>query len=153
TGGRFTLDNRTFGVSTTSNFVLLDVATGKRLRSISFNGLGSIRSPPQFSFDPTGQRLALFDTGAHTNLTILDTRTGQTLKTLQHAAHVWCVAWHPDTKHLATGCDDRTIQIWDSTGGERLRMWRTDSEISLAFNHRGDVLASSGWDGYTRLWE
>src|SRR5262249_18422774 len=32
-------------------------------------------------------------------------------------------------------------------------MWRTETCVSLGFNHQGNRLASTGWDGYTRLWE
>jgi serine/threonine protein kinase/WD40 repeat protein len=151
-GYGFGPDSRTFGISDSTNIVFHDLAGGKRLNSISLSGLGSPVSPGHFLFDLTGERLALFHTEADTNVTIVDTRTGQTLKTLQHPAHVWSVTWHPDGEHLATGCDDGTIRIWDSGSGERLRIWRGGC-VSVAFNHRGDVLASSGWDGYTRLWE
>jgi serine/threonine protein kinase/WD40 repeat protein len=151
-GYGFGPDNRTFAISDTTNIVLHDLVGGKRRNNISLGSLCSPSSPGNFLFDPTGQRLALLHTEAHTNVAIVDTRTGQTLKTLQHPAHVWSVTWHPDARHLATGCDDHTIRIWDSSSGERLRMWRAES-VSVSFNHRGDVLASSGWDGYTRLWE
>src|SRR5262249_21191554 len=83
----------------------------------------------------------------------LETGSGRPLMTLQHTAHVWTVAWHPNGRHLATGCGDSAIHIWDTTTGERFRKWGTGTYISARFNHQGNILASSGWDGYMRLWE
>jgi len=152
-GSAFTSDSRIIGVSDATNIVLYDLISRKRMKSLSLNGMASKDSPGWFRFDPTGRRLALYTTDARTNVFILDTETGETLKTLQHADDVNAVAWHPDGNHLATGCGDKTIHIWDSISGQRLRNWGTGSSVSLGFNHRGDVLASCGWDGYTRLWE
>jgi len=152
-GSAFTSDSRIIGVSDATNIVLHDLISGKKIKGISLNGATSTRAPGWFRFDPTGQRIALYTTEAGTNVLILNIQTGEILKTLQHIDHVYAVAWHPDGKHLATGCGDQTIHIWDSISGERMRIWYTESSVSLGFNHRGDVLASCGYDGYTRLWE
>jgi serine/threonine protein kinase/WD40 repeat protein len=149
----FAPDGRTFAISDATNIVLYDLANGKKLNSISLNGLGSPQAPGWPCFNPDGQRLAVFDTEAQTNVVILDTRTGQTLQTLEHEDVVRSVAWHPGGRFLATGCQDWTIQIWDSTTGKQVRKWATESCISIGFNHEGSRLVSSGWDGYTRLWE
>src|SRR5439155_355818 len=116
-------------------------------------GLLSTNAPGWFRFDGSGERLALYTTEADTNVFILDVRTGENLKTLQHGAPVMSIAWHPDGVLLATGCEDKTIHVWDSRSGNQIQQWRTESSVSLGFNHGGNVLASSGWDGYTRLWE
>jgi WD40 repeat protein len=65
------------------------------------------------------------------------------------------VAWHPDGKLLATGCDDRRIYLWDGNTGEPRGVleghgWEVHD---LAFNHKGDWLASFGWDMTLRLWD
>jgi WD40 repeat protein len=149
----FTSDSKTVGVSDGTSIVLHDLASGERLRQFSLNGLGSSRAPGALEIDPSGQRLALFCTEAGTNVLILDLRTGQTLATLQHGGFVYHVAWHPDGRRLATGCADKTIHLWDALNGARLRTWPTESCIRVHFDPAGELLASSGWDGYTRLWD
>jgi serine/threonine protein kinase/WD40 repeat protein len=153
TGEAFAPDSRTFAILDVTNIVLYNLTSGERLNTISLNGLGSPRRPKWLNFDPTGRRIALFETEMRTNVVIMDTRTGDVLKALQHPAHVWSVAWHPAGRYLATGCNDGTIQIWDSTTGEKVRKWTTETCISIGFNHEGNRLVSSGWGGYTRLWD
>ena len=130
-----------------------DLAGGEILRQISLNGLGSLRAPGSLEIDPSGQRLALFSTEAGTNVLILDIRTGKTLATLPHTSFVYHVAWHADTRRLATGCADKTIHLWDTLSGERLQTWRSESSVRVRFDPAGEILASSGWDGCTRLWD
>jgi eukaryotic-like serine/threonine-protein kinase len=149
----FSPDSRTAAVSDATNIVIYAVPGGQILRTISLLGLISTNAPGWFRFDRTGERLALFTTEEETNVFVLDARTGLKLKTIQHTAPVLSVAWHPEAVLLATGCADKTVHIWDSRSGEKLREWRTESSVSLDFNHRGTVLASSGWDGHTRLWD
>jgi WD40 repeat protein len=54
---------------------------------------------------------------------------------------------------LAAGAATGRIYIWDSPSGQlRQIIPAHDSEIQLvAFNHRGDLLASVSWDGQTRF--
>jgi WD40 repeat protein len=152
-GAGFTPDSRMIGVSDSTNILLYDLTSGASLKRISLHGLASLRAPGWFRFDPSGRMVALFTTQVNSSVTILDAQTGQTLRTLSHASHVWSIAWHPDGRHLAASSDDGTIHVWDATTGERLRSWHTTTCISLGFDHRGDLLASSGWDGWTRLWD
>lgn len=37
-----------------------------------------------------------------------------------HIGVVECVAWSPDSKRLASGSDDTTVQVWDAASGSRL---------------------------------
>src|SRR5262249_22951337 len=66
------------------------------------------------------------------------------------------LAWHPDGRHLATGCDDVKIHLWHvGSAREVMPAWtgHTNLGIQLAFNHAGDRLASRDWDGQARLWD
>src|SRR5437899_4879620 len=78
---------------------------------------------------------------------VIDTLTG----TIRYG-----LAWHPDGRRLATGCDDRKIHVWDvKTAVEVMPPWtgHTNIGIALAFNHAGDRLVSGDWNGQTRLWD
>lgn len=149
----FTPDSKTVGVADGRNITLYDLESGERLRQIPLNGLGSPRAPGSLEIDPSGKSLALFNTEAGTNIQILDLRTGQTLATLQHPDFVCHLAWHPDGRRLAAGCADKTIHVWDAVSGERLQAWPSESSIRVRFDPAGEMLASSGWDGFTRLWD
>jgi WD40 repeat protein/serine/threonine protein kinase len=65
------------------------------------------------------------------------------------------MAFTPDGRQLLTGCDDRSIKVWDLTSlttvavlqghGSRVR--------TLAMSPQGQLLASGGDDGTVRLWD
>src|SRR5947209_3905665 len=65
------------------------------------------------------------------------------------------LAWHPDGMTLAVAASDRMIHFWDVPSRKpTLVLEGTQSEgIRLSFNHAGDLLASSSWDGMLRLWD
>ena len=77
---------------------------------------------------------------------------------LRHPAAVtwiYCVAWGPDGRRLATGCNDRQIHVWDSdTGSEVMPPWYCgDDGIHVSYNAAGDRLASTGYGKQTWLWD
>ena len=65
------------------------------------------------------------------------------------------VAYSPDGSHLATGCNDSIIRIWDAS----LRRCRhvlaghADIVYRVAYSSTGDRLASASGDGTVRVWE
>ena len=63
--------------------------------------------------------------------------------------------WDPRGNTLAVGCSDRIIHIWDVASRKPIvRLEGHSSEgISFAYNHAGDLLASTSWDGTLRLWD
>jgi WD40 repeat protein len=128
-----------------SNMRLTDIAWAPDSRRLVGVGQG-IGNP-----DPKGLKLA--------KLTVWDTATGESLRTLGADLQTSGVAWSPDGKQLATiGADlgDKpalpdtvdlwgTIKIWDANTGKLLRAWRAHSVgFRLAWGPDGKRLASIG---------
>ena len=110
-------------------------------------------TPRAMAYSPDGTRLAL--TGAH-RCFVLNLDSDQIRpQPLNHADMVRGVAWRADGRVLATTCVDRRIYLWDVDGRyRRLDAFPTeDAQIHVAFNHRGDLLATCGRTGDIQLWD
>jgi WD40 repeat protein len=88
-----------------------------------------------------------------------DIATGQEKARLQaHVGYIYCVAFSPDGKTLATSSNDKSIKLWDVSDnlptGERATLeGHTGLPGSLAFSPDGKILASAGAsDESVRLW-
>ena len=86
---------------------------------------------------------------------IWDLSTGRVLDLRGHTALVRGLACSPDGRRLATGSDDRTIKLWDTTTGEEVFTLRghTAGVICVAFSPDGRRIASGGWDRTVRVWD
>jgi WD40 repeat protein len=74
---------------------------------------------------------------------------------LRHKSGVLAVAFHPDNRHLASGCSDGSVWFWDTVTKERhLSQARHQGGVwSVAFSSDGRLLASAGEDRLVRLWD
>ena len=97
----------------------------------------------------------------------IDRRKGvQALSSLQRKDWhtIWGVAFSPDGQLLACAADDGYAYLSERKNGEE-PTWSTPARLglegeghslgvhSVAFNFRGDTLASGGWDSTVRLWD
>ena len=113
-----------------------------------------MRSPAHIVFDPGGTRLAVCGV-QNRDIQVVDFETGTILKTLPHPGPAGKPSWHPDGVLLATPCEDFQVRLWDVQSGtvKTVLEGHTGVATSVKFNHAGDLLASSGWDGLTRFWD
>ena len=86
---------------------------------------------------------------------IWDLSTGRVLDLRGHTGLVEGLACSPDGRRLATGSDDRTVKLWDTTTGEEVFTLRghTSGVLCVAFSPDGRRIASGGWDRTVRVWD
>jgi WD40 repeat protein len=65
-----------------------------------------------------------------------------TIETVNPRGQVKAVAYRPDGKWLATGGDDGTIRIWDTSNGKLVRMLVGEPVESLSWSKDGKVLTA-----------
>src|SRR5262249_7009630 len=153
----FSPDGRSLAVGLPDNSLcLFDLATGQQTTRVALDLI-----PERLAFHPDGEKLAISSTtpsgsgSAAGQVQVRALQSGRTLYTLPHPAGVQAVAWHPQGRLLATGCDDRRIYLWDGVNGAQRGVFEGHSwEVhDLAFSQSGDWLASFGWDMTLRLWD
>jgi WD40 repeat protein len=105
------------------------------------------------ALDPVRPHVALALHGS-SEIRVCDSAQGRVLRTLPSPTQVDYLAWRGDGKLLAAACGT-TIQIWDMTSNRLLSVLEGNQNrgIRFDFNRRGDLLATIGWDGHTRLWD
>jgi eukaryotic-like serine/threonine-protein kinase len=108
----------------------------------------------QLAIRPDGKQLAYSD-DHKSEVPILDAATGELLKRLPIPGENTALAWSSDNRFLAAASDNKSIYIWDATEGRQLAILEGHQArvVTLAFSPNGRLLASSSFDGITRLWD
>jgi serine/threonine protein kinase/WD40 repeat protein len=106
-----------------------------------------------FAYHPDGRKLAIACRQPRA-VQICNPDSGIVLRTLHCPAAPTQLAWHPGGDFLAAAFHDH-IAVWDARTGKEQSICRCleSGRIGLAFNHRGDLLASSSWDGVLSVWD
>jgi WD40 repeat protein len=84
---------------------------------------------------------------------VRDLDRNRVVATLRPRGPVENLTWHPGGRLLAASAR-HAIYLWDIEDGTVVELEGTrNGGLQLAFNHRGDLLASCDWNGEVRLWE
>src|SRR3972149_3816041 len=106
------------------------------------------------AWSPDGQILAVgFWEGS---IVLLDSSTGEQLRTIETPGYIFNVLWSPNGEVLASGLlvesMERTIILWEaSTGQELERQWNNTSGSGMAWSPNGRTL-SGGIGNDVLLW-
>ncbi|MFI5454569.1 MAG: protein kinase [Isosphaerales bacterium] len=136
-----------------------DVATGAPLRT-----LRGLESPiASVAFAPNGRWLACGSGGSTTagGVELWDLTTAEKVITLtgrsgpSERRGYMGIAFSPDSRWLAAGCDDGAITVWDMVAGRQARTLHghTAGVRDVAFHPDGRRLASASGDHTVKLWD
>jgi len=149
----FAPDGKTLATCEWDNSVRIwDVASRPRVKVLA----GGI--PTSVAFAPDGKTLAIAELSGQA-VRLWDVAAHCERATLSHPTWVWSVAFSPDGKLLATGCEDRTVRIWDVARRQVVGILRghISSPWRVVFSPDGRTLASAGLsksvDNSVRLWD
>jgi serine/threonine protein kinase/WD40 repeat protein len=147
--GNFSSDSRFFArCHPDGTLSLYDLGSGQELKR-----LPGIRLFDNLIFNPGNNRLAC-ESEADSEVEILEVESGRKVVSVACPSGVSILAWSPDGMRLATGCLDFRIYLWNAETGQREAVLEgpTAKINSVAFDHSGNLLADSSWDGLIRLW-
>jgi len=71
-----------------------------------------------------------------------------------HNGKVNALAWSPDGKSIASGSDDKTVQVWDAvTGGNVITASESYSVKSISWSQQSDLIAYGSGDATVQIWD
>ena len=71
-----------------------------------------------------------------------------------HNGKVNALAWSPDGRSIASGSDDKTLQVWDAvTGGNVITASESYSVKSISWSPQSDLIAYGSGDATVQIWD
>lgn len=73
----------------------------------------------------------------------------------RHTGSVRSVAWSPDGTRIASGSDDKTVQVWNAANGDNSFAYsgHASTVLTVAWSPDGRLIASAGHDGTVQVWD
>jgi WD40 repeat protein/serine/threonine protein kinase len=115
-----------------------------------------IHDPISLCYSPDGKRIACAShNGRAVKVCDAETLSEVRTLTLPSPAYIWDLCYHPDGGRIALATSDRTVQVWDTRTGARLRaiQGHTDQVTGVCYTRDGERLASASWDQTVRVWD
>jgi WD40 repeat protein len=153
----FSWDSRQLAATVSSGEVdIYSVPEGKRLLVLDLKlASGFPRTPNVLRFSPSGRLLAeSCQDDPYVQLWDLCNLQWRPIK-LFHPDRVYDISWHPQGRSLTTACGDHCVYLWDTNHLDKYwkKLLAHEGQVrGVAFNHRGDLIASIGLDETLRLW-
>jgi serine/threonine protein kinase/WD40 repeat protein len=110
-------------------------------------------APHALRFHPKENQLAVIQQDS-SEVQIVSWETGAVKHRLNHSANVASLDWSASGRMLACGCNDNTVHVWDLASGNAHTVLQGHQAgvLHAAFHPDSEVVASTSWDGTTRLW-
>jgi serine/threonine protein kinase len=79
---------------------------------------------------------------------------GTTFYSGEQSGNIRVLAWSPDSKRIASGCDDYTARVWDATTGSNVLIYRNHSSYveGVAWSPDSSRIASGSADATVQIW-
>ena len=106
-------------------------------------------------FSPSGYYFASAGADGTGRLWVTDRPTPVRIFSGHTSSSVNMIAWHPNINYLATGCDDKTVRLWDVHTGRCVRLLNGCSAgiNCVAISPSGRYAAGSDYGGVIHLWD
>lgn len=71
-----------------------------------------------------------------------------------HTDQVLSTTWSPDSKRIASGSRDKTVQVWDALTGSHATTYsgHNGAVAALSWSPDGQFIASGSWDQTVQVW-
>jgi WD40 repeat protein len=144
----FSPDGRLILVGAGGSISSYDLVHGRETR------LGTAPGARHVALRPDGRQLA-YVSPPEWAVRILDVGSGELVARFPHPDDINALDWSSDGRLLAVACDDQNGYVWDvvQRRQQAILSGHQDSVVVVAFNPAADLLATSGRDATTWLWD
>jgi len=147
-------ENKTFvsaGCDSTAR--IYDIASGKSTSCFSINDGGDINTVCYFP-----NYMAVCTGGEDGIARLFDIRSDSMVQNYQPdgpKSGVTSSGFSSSGRYLYTGCDDNTVNVWDTLSGRKVFQLDGGHEqrvSCLAINEEGSAICTGSWDNFLKIW-